>query len=157
MRILKCHFLPFSNRSEDLFPSVIPLTVLYVTTKWQNWFAKRVLGSFLINRVYIFPFKCVTQHIFSLFWIAGSSPQCKHQSFYKLVCTNSYESYLVFCIKFIPPFPFFRRTLFSLSGLLGQFVTWSTTFKNLKASKLPTLFLPNIPFQSTRNNWCTPN
>lgn len=67
MMILKCHFLPFSNRSEDLFPSVIPLTVLYVTTKWQNWFAKRVLGSFLINRVYIFPFKCVTQHIFSPF------------------------------------------------------------------------------------------
>lgn len=142
MRILKCHFLPFSNRSEDLFPSVIPLTVLYVTTKWQNWFAKRVLGSFLINRVYIFPFKCVTQHIFSLFWIAGSSPQRKRQSF---------------CKPVPPPPPFFRRTLFSLFGLLGQFVTWSTIFKNLKASKLPTLFLPNIPFQSTRNNWCTPN
>lgn len=155
MRILKCHFLPFSNRSEDLFPSVIPLTLLYVTTKFQNWFAKRVLGSFLINCVYIFPFKCVTQHIFSLFWIAGSSPQCKRQSFYKPVCTNSYESYLIFCIKFIPP-PL-QTDSFKSFWSAGAVRYMIYHFKNLKASKLPTLFLPNIPFQSTRNNWCTPN
>lgn len=125
IRILKCHFLPSSNRSEDLFPSVIPLTVLYVTTKWQNWFAKCVLGSFLINRVYIFPFKCVTQHIFSLFWIARSSPQRKRQSIYKPVCTNSYESYLVFCIKFISPPS-------SSDGLFSVFlVCWGSSLHDL--------------------------
>lgn len=118
--------------------------MLYVTTKWQNWFAKRVLGSFLINRVYIFPFKCVTQHIFSLFWIAGSSPQRKRQSFYKPVCTNSYESYLVFCIKFISPPPS------SSDGLFSVFlVCWGSSLHDLPLLKTwRPLSFPHFCFQT---------